>query len=225
MGFFRRLFRIGKANLNAALDQLEDPVKMIDQILRELEQDVAKVTAAVTSQMAVEKRFERELREAEQIVAKRDEQARKALAAGDEALAREALVDKKRHAEKVEVLRQNYEKAKATSEKLRGQLSNMKAKVEEMKTQRSALIAQAQAAKATKKINETMSGIGSTSLVDSFKRMEEKVQQMHDEAEAAQMLADEGKSLDEKFNELFKNEKDVEIDAELEALKAELKTN
>jgi phage shock protein A len=225
MGFFQRLFRIGKANLNAALDHLEDPVKMIDQILRELEQDVAKVTAAVTSQMAVEKRFERELREAEQIVAKRDEQARKALAAGDEALAREALVDKKRHAEKAEALRQSYEKAKATSDKLRSQLNAMKAKVEEMKTQRSTLIAQAQAAKATKKINETMSGIGSTSLVDSFKRMEEKVQQMHDEAEAAQILANEGQSLDEKFNELFKNEKDLEIDAELEALKAELKSN
>lgn len=225
MGFFRRLFRIGKANLNAALDSMEDPVKMIDQILRELEQDVAKVTAAVTSQMAVEKRFERELREAEEIVAKRDEQARKALAAGDEALAREALVDKRRHAEKVEVLRTNYEKAKATSEKLRSQLASMKSKVEEMKTQRGALVAQAQAAKATKKINETMSGIGSASLVDSFKRMEEKVRQMHDEAEAAQLLANEDKSLDEKFDELFKNHQDKDIDAELEALKAEMKNS
>jgi phage shock protein A len=58
MSFFRRLFRIGQSNVNAALDKMEEPVKMIEQILRELENDLAKVTAAVTTQMAVEKRFE-----------------------------------------------------------------------------------------------------------------------------------------------------------------------
>ncbi len=63
MSILKRIFRIGKANVNSALDKLEDPVKMIDQILRELDSDIAKVTAAVTTQMAVEKRFERELKE------------------------------------------------------------------------------------------------------------------------------------------------------------------
>ncbi|HIW34633.1 MAG TPA: PspA/IM30 family protein, partial [Candidatus Paenibacillus intestinavium] len=59
MSIFDRLFRIGKANVNAAIDKIEDPVKIIDQVLRELDEDVDIVTAAVTSQMAVEKRFER----------------------------------------------------------------------------------------------------------------------------------------------------------------------
>ncbi len=222
MSFFQRLFRIGKANANAALDKLEDPVKMIEQILRELDNDIAKVTAAVTTQMAVEKRFERELKESIDTVEKRDQQARAAIAKGEDELARQALLDKKRHSDKRDQLQINYDNAKATSEKLRKQLQDMKNKVEEMKTQKSTLIAQAQAAQATKKITQTMSGVGSSNLVDSFAKMEEKIQQMHDEAEAAHQLADEGKSIDDKFNELMKSSSATEVDDELAALKAEL---
>ncbi|GAA0359347.1 PspA/IM30 family protein [Bacillus horti] len=222
MSIFRRMFRIGKANVNSALDKMEDPVKMIEQILRELEDDVAKVTAAVTTQMAVEKRFERELKDAEALVERRDQQARQALANGEEELAREALVDKNRHVEKRDKARASYESAKANSERLRQQLSEMKSKVQDMKAQKSTLIAQAEAAKATKKINQTMSGANTDSLTNSFARMEEKVQQMHDEAQAAQELANEGKSFDDKFEEMVKSTASKDIDDELAALKAEL---
>lgn len=223
MSFFKRLFRIGQANANAALDKLEDPVKMIEQILRELENDVAKVTAAVTTQLAVEKRFERELKEAVDTVEKRDQQARMAMERGEEDLARQALLDKKRFADKRDALQVNYDRAKATSDKLRKQLQDMKNKVQEMKAQKGTLIAQAEAAKATSRINKTMSGVGSNNLVDSFARMEEKIQQMHDEAEAAHELANEGKSLDEKFDEMFKNSQEQDIEDELAALRAEVK--
>ena len=222
MSFFKRLFRIGQANANAALDKLEDPVKMIEQILRELENDVAKVTAAVTTQLAVEKRFERELKEAIDTVEKRDQQARLAMGRGEEDLARQALLDKKRFADKRDALQVNYDKAKATSDKLRKQLQDMKNKVQEMKAQKGTLIAQAEAAKATSRINKTMSGVGSNNLVDSFSRMEEKIQQMHDEAEAAHELANEGKSLDDKFDELFSNSQAQDVEDELAALKAEV---
>lgn len=222
MSVFRRIFRIGKANVNSALDKLEDPVKMIEQILRELEDDVAKVTAAVTTQMAVEKRFEREYKEAVDLVQRRDQQARQALANGDEELAREALVDKNRHVERRDRAQTSYESAKANTEKLRKQLSEMKAKVQDMKAQKSTLIAQAEAAKATQKINKTMSGANTDSLVNSFARMEEKVQQMHDEAQAAQELANEGKSFDDKFEEMMRSTATKDIDDELAALRAEL---
>ncbi len=223
MGFFKRLFRIGKANANAALDQLEEPVKMIEQILRELEDDLAKVTAAVTTQMAVEKRFERELKEAVETVEKRDQQARKAMERGEEELARQALQDKKRYTEKRDSLQANYDIAKANSDKLRKQLQNMRDKVDEMKAQKGTLVAQAQAARATQKINQTMSGVGSNNAGASFARMEEKIQQMHDEANAAQELADDGKSLDDKFADMLKDSSDKDIDDELAALKAEMK--
>ncbi len=225
MSIFKRLFRVGQANVNAAIDKMEDPVKMIDQILRELDVDIAKVTAAVTTQIAVEKRFERELKEATEVVNKRDQQARQALAAGDEALAREALSDKKRHAEKCSSLQENYDRAKQNSDKLRKQLQEMKDKVQEMKTQKSALIAQAEAAKAQQRINKTMNGVGTEDLGATFAKMEEKIKQMRDEADAAQELSDEGKALDDKIDNMLKSTKEMEIDDELAALKAEMDGN
>ena len=224
MSILKRIFRIGKANVNATLDQLEDPVKMIDQILRELDEDVAKVTAAVTTQMAVEKRFERELKEADEMVAKRTQQARAAVEKGEDELARQALLEKSRYVEKRDQLQKNYDQAKLNADKLRKQLSDMKDKVQEMKTQRSSLIAQAEAAKATKKVNETMANVGNENLGATFARMQEKINQMHDEANAAQELADEGATLDAKFEQLEKSAKEVAIDGELASLKAELQS-
>mgnify|MGYP001037429246 FL=1 len=222
MSIIKRMFRIGKANVNSALDKLEDPVKMIDQILRELDEDIAKMTAAVTTQLAVEKRFERELQETENIIAKREEQARVAVERGDDNLAREALLDKKRHIEKRDALKANYEKARENSARLRKQLDEMKSRVQDMKTKRSSLIAQAEAAKATKKITQTMSGVGSEDLAASFYKMEEKIQQMHDEAQAAQELADSERSLDSKFEELLSKTADKDVEDELAQLKASL---
>jgi len=225
MSIFERLFRIGKANVNAAVDKLEDPVKIIDQVLRELDEDVEKVTAAVTSQMAVEKRFERELKEAEELVAKRDSQARQALVAGNEELAREALADKAKQVEKRDKVQESYDRAKATADKLREQLRDLKSRVTDMKDQRSTLIAQAEAAKAQQKINSTMKGVGTNDVGATFNRMEEKIKKMHDEADAAFELANEDKSLDQKFDEQLKASKSNAIDDELAALKAELNGN
>jgi len=222
MSIFKRIFRIGQANVNSALDKLEDPVKMIDQILRELDEDIAKMTAAVTSQMAVEKRFERELEEAENIIARRDEQARVAVERGEDELAREALLDKKRHVEKRDALKLNYDKAKENAARLRKQLDDMKSRVQDMKTKRSSLIAQAEAAKATKKITQTMSGVGNENMAESFYKMEEKIQQMHDEAQAAQELADSERSLDSKFDDLMSKSSDKDVEDELAQLKASL---
>lgn len=225
MSIFQRLFRIGKANVNAAIDKIEDPVKVIDQVLRELDEDIEKVTAAVTTQMAVEKRFARELQEAEELISRRDAQARQALQSGNEELAREAIADKQVQVTKRDSLKDSHDKAAATATKLRSQLDAMKAKVSEMKSQRSALIASAEAAKAQKQINETMAGVGSNNLAATFDRMEEKIKQMHDEADAAHELANEDKSLDAKFEEAFKDTKKVAVEDELAALKAELEGN
>ena len=222
MGIFDRIFRIGKANVNSALDNLEDPVKIIDQVLRELDADVAKVTTAVTSQIAVEKRFERELNEAKEAVAKRDSQARQALSTGNEELAREALADKKRHEEKAAKLQVSYDGAKQSSEKLRAQLQDMKERVNEMKEQRGTLIAQAEAAKAQERINKTMTGVGTDDAAASFAKMEEKILKMRDQAEAAQSLADGNRDLDNKLDQMMRSTKDLEIDDELAKMKAEL---
>ena len=76
-----------------------------------------------------------------------------------------------------------------------------------------------------KQINQTMAGVGGSNLASTFNRMEEKIKQMHDEADAAHELANSDKSLDEKFEETFKATKNVAVEDELAALKAELEGN
>ncbi|MFD2117357.1 PspA/IM30 family protein [Paenibacillus yanchengensis] len=225
MSVFDRLFRIGKANVNHAIDKMEDPVKMIDQILREIDKDLEKVTAATTSQIAVEKRFERELNAAKEMAEKREQQAIQALSGGDEQLAREALTDKKRFDDKVSKIQASYDQAKASSDRLKQQLQDMKERVAEMKTQRSTLIAQAEAAKAQEKINQVMSNVGTEDLGAVFTKMEDKILKMRDQAEAAQTLANEGQELDRKMDQLLKETRDSAVEDELAKLKADLENN
>lgn len=84
MGVWKRLRDISAATVNDLLDKTEDPVKMLDQYLRDMEQDITDAEAAVAKQIAVEKRCKIEFDEACAMSEKREEQALKALEAGNE---------------------------------------------------------------------------------------------------------------------------------------------
>ncbi|MFD2169076.1 PspA/IM30 family protein [Tumebacillus lipolyticus] len=220
MALFKRLRDLTMANINALLDKAEDPVKMLDQYLRDMEEDVQDAEIAVAKQIAVEKKLKQQYQEAEELATKREAQALQALEAGNEDLARRALVDKKAVTDKAADFKAQYESAKVTADGLRGKLGEMKDQLSEMKNKRDTLKARAEAAKAQKQINQTLSGIGTDNAAKGFSRMEEKVLQLEAEAEASQEMSG-SKSLDREFAEL--NKKDTSgIDAELEALKARL---
>ncbi len=220
MALFKRMRDLTMANINALLDKAEDPVKMLDQYLRDMEEDVQDAEIAVAKQIAVEKKLKQQYQEAEELATKREAQALQALEAGNEDLARRALVDKKAVTDKAADFKAQYESAKVTADGLRGKLGEMKDQLSEMKNKRDTLKARAEAAKAQKQINQTLSGIGTDNAAKGFSRMEEKVLQLEAEAEASQEMSG-SKSLDREFAEL--NKKDTSgIDAELEALKARL---
>ncbi|TCP54722.1 phage shock protein A (PspA) family protein [Tumebacillus sp. BK434] len=221
MALFKRLRDLTMANINALLDKAEDPVKMLDQYLRDMEEDIQDAESAVAKQIAVEKKLQQQYLEAEELATKREAQALQALEAGNEDLARRALVDKKAMAEKAADFKAQYESAKTVADGLRGKLGEMKEQLGEMKNKRDTLKARAEAAKAQKQINQTLSGIGSNNAAAGFSRMEDKVLQLEAEAEASNEVSG-SKSLDREFAELNKNNTS-EIDAELEALKAKLK--
>ena len=94
MGILTRFKDIMSANINALLDKCEDPEKMIDQYMRNLESDLGKVKAETASVMAEETRCKRELDECAADVAKYQSYAEKALQAGNEADARTFLEKK-----------------------------------------------------------------------------------------------------------------------------------
>lgn len=216
--FFKRVKTVVDSELNALLDKAEDPVKMLEQFMRDMESDIRESEAAVAKQIANEKMLQKKYEEAQKMVEKRDEQAIKAIEAGNDDLARRALEDKKIHTQTAETLREAYERAKLDSESVRKKLEEMKAEYYEMKLKKDSLKARAESAKTRTKINRTLSGIGSDESRQGFDRMEEKVLQYEAEAETSEDLRSSNRSLDDEFKALETND----IDDELAALKRKM---
>ncbi|MBX7154513.1 MAG: PspA/IM30 family protein [Candidatus Kapaibacterium sp.] len=218
MGIFSRISDIFKANVNDALDQAEDPEKMLKQMVLEMEEAVNRNTLAVANAIANEKSLERKLAKAKDQSADWQAKATQALQAGREDLAKAALEKKivsDRNAADLEPI---YAQAKATSDKLRGQLDQIKNKLEEARSRQSTLIARSQAAKAQKEIAQSFSGVGSDAF-SKFDKFEGKIEKVEAEASAFEQLAGENTSLEQEFKQLGSS---ASVDAALEKLKANL---
>lgn len=219
MGVFKRLRDLTMASINDLLDKAEDPVKMLNQFLRDMEEDIQEAESGVAKQIAIEMKFKQQFEEAEDMVQKRTEQAMKALEQGNEDLARRALEDKKTHQARYDELKIQYTTAKTNADQLRSQLTEMKDEYNKLKNKKDLLIARAEAAKAQKQINQAMSGFGSDNAAKGFDRMSEKVLQMEAEAKASSELRGSNKSLDDELDALGA---DSGVEDELAVLKAQL---
>ncbi|MDE7257685.1 MAG: PspA/IM30 family protein [Lachnospiraceae bacterium] len=228
MGIMTRFKDIMAANVNALLDKAEDPEKMIDQYLRNLESDFAKVKAETASIMAEEKSAKRKLGECDEEIAKMGDYAKKAVAAGNDNDARQFLTKKSELTQKREVLVKNYELARDNSEKMRQMHDKLEADISEMKSKRDMLKAKAKVAQTQRKINEMGAGLESAgNNAAAFDRMEEKVNKMLDEADAIGELnkSASGNDIDDLTSKYDTADTGSDVDDELAALKAEMGMN
>ena len=213
------------ANVNALLDKAEDPEKMIDQYLRNLESDFAKVKAETASIIAEEKSASRKLNECDEEINRMGEYAKKAVAAGNDNDARQFLTKKNELTQKREVLAKNYELAKANSEKMRQMHDKLEADISEMKSKRDMLKAKVKVAETQRKINEMGAGLESAgNNATAFDRMEDKVNRMLDEADAIGELnkSASGNDIDDLTSKYDTADTGSDVDDELAALKAEM---
>ncbi|MGI8316794.1 PspA/IM30 family protein [Halobacillus mangrovi] len=217
--FFKRVKTVVGSEMNAMLDKAEDPVKMLDQFMRDMESDIRDAESAVAKQIANEKMLKRKYDDAQALVDKRMKQAEQAIESGNDDLARRALEDKKNHQEQADQLKESWERAQQDSNNLRKKLDEMKKEYQEMKLKKDSLKARAESAKTRTKMNRTMSNIGGDESLQGFERMEEKVMRYEAEAETSEDMSSESRSLDDEFEEL--NKKD-DVDDELAALKKKM---
>ncbi|GIP53487.1 MULTISPECIES: PspA/IM30 family protein [Paenibacillus] len=215
MSIFKRLRDLTMSNINAMIDKAEDPIKMTDQYIRDMQEDLEDAEKAVAAQIAIEKKFKALYEEQEALVAKRTQQAHTAAQAQNVELARRALEEKKAAETKMNEYKTNYDQNKTSADNLRAKLEEMRKQLTEMKNKRETLVARYNAAKAQNEINKAMTGFSSDSAASGLKRMEEKMMQMEAQAEASNELNSKGSDLDDEFEKLGK---DQAVEDELAAL-------
>lgn len=225
MGIITRFKDIMAANFNALLEKCEDPEKMIDQYLRNLEEDLEEVKEETASVMADEKSAKRKLDECTAEIAKMGEYARKAVVSGNDEEAKAFLRKKADLTEQQAVLQGQYDLACSNSQKMRQMHDKLETDIASLKTRRETLKAKVKLAETQQKLNQLGSGIESAgNNMAAFERMEEKVNKMLDEADAMAQLNEAGasddiESLTQKYDA---DSKASEVDDELAALKAEM---
>lgn len=214
MGILDRVSQLVRANVNDLIDQAEDPEKMIDQILRDMQSNITTARSQVASMIAQEKELEADVRENQELASEWEEKARRAVAAGKDDLAREALRRKHDAGENLVLYREQHSTQQHTVDKLKQQLQLLESKYQTTLSQRDSLIARQRRAAATQKVAERVSTLGPFDASSELDRMERKIRS--NEARASATIEMEDTSLDSQFREL---DYDVDIEKELEALK------
>ncbi|MCP5419402.1 MAG: PspA/IM30 family protein [Gammaproteobacteria bacterium] len=218
---FKRISDVIAANLNDLVDRVEDPERMIKQLIREMEENINSAKESVIDAMASEKQLAKELDSQRRQAEDWQKRARQALESGNEILAREALSRKKEHEKIIRNLDESWQSAKRTSERLKAQLRALESKLDEARLKKGSLVARKRAAQAREQMSQMRdhhlrSGLDSQA---SFGRMEDKISEMEARLEAREELEGGYSDVEREF---LKMEVDSEIEAELAAMKSDL---
>jgi phage shock protein A len=221
MGFFGRVATLIKSNLNDLISKSEDPEKMLTQIILDMNAQLVEVKKQVAVAIADQKRLERQWQGEKAVADEWNKKAMLAVRAGDDALAKEALLRKKEHDLLAKGYGDQFQKQSAAVSQVKLALQALNNKIGEAKRKKDLLIARNNRAKAMEEIQKAMGKLSDTSAFDAFSRMEQKIEQREAEVEAAGELAEEttGDVLRTKFAKL---EQTAGADADLEALKREM---
>lgn len=230
MKFLRRLFKIGQAEVHSAIDGIEDPIKMTEQGIRDMKEDLDKSLEALAQVKAMSIRSKNEAEEhtnkAEDYnekamlilkkaqkgdieVAEADRLATEALLKKEEALAQQkrAFADKEKFDQNVVQMEGNVQAIKQNISKWESELKILRSRVK--------------VADATKNLNKQMAKLDSNGTIALLERMKDKVIQEEALAEAYGDIANSTKSVDDEINKAV-NVNESKAHSELEKLKEQL---
>eukprot|EP00617_Octactis_speculum_P023814 CAMPEP_0185767286 /NCGR_PEP_ID=MMETSP1174-20130828/41870_1 /TAXON_ID=35687 /ORGANISM="Dictyocha speculum, Strain CCMP1381" /LENGTH=247 /DNA_ID=CAMNT_0028451379 /DNA_START=173 /DNA_END=916 /DNA_ORIENTATION=+ len=220
MNLFERFGRVAKANLNQIISNLEDPEKVMTQAVEDLNKDLVTVRQSYAEVMATQKRMEKQKEAADKLTTEWLNRAQLAIQKGDEELAREALTRKQQNAEQAASLAVQLESQGGSLDALYSSMQQLESKIAEAKATKEQFIARARTAKTSTKVNDMLSGIGSSNM-EAFDRMKEKVESLESQAEVSAQLT--GSSADVSLESKFKAlESGNDVDDELQMMKRQL---
>jgi len=190
MGIFKRIKDVSRANVHEWLDKIEDPVVMLHQYIRDMQEEISKAEVVCAKQMASERMIKQRLADAEAKALYAERRAEEALVAGQEETARAFLEDKIRWEEQAAELAHLHSQAKANADELLAQLQEMKNEFYRMQNRKNELKQRAELAQAKKRTAEVLvtHRLDASSASAGFRRIEEKILQWEAEADVKRML-------------------------------------
>jgi phage shock protein A len=219
MGLIDRILRVIRANINSLVSQTEDPEKILEQAVSEMQDDLIQLRQAVAGAIATQKRTERQSRQNQSTAEEWYRRAQLALQQNQEDLARQALTKRKSYQETAEALQAQIEQQSSIVTRLKQDMRTLESKISEAKTKKDMYIARARSAEATQRLNEMLGNATTGNALGAMERMEEKVVQLEAQSEAIASLGTE--DLEKKFLTL---EDTDDIDTELASMKAQILT-
>jgi phage shock protein A len=231
-GIFQRAHDIVQAKANKALDAAEKPDEMLDLSYEKMLEQLTQVRRALVDIAASKKRLELQEEQLQHSVDHLQDQAKQALQANREDLAKEALARKATAQQQIDEMEPQHQQLVEEEQKLTQTMNVLQKRVNDFRTQKETLKAEYTAAAAVSSVDESTAGI-SKSFKDSgqtLQRAQDKIATMQarsgalDELLESGVLEDVGGGTDDIQKELDQVGKDSEVDNELAALKAQLGT-
>jgi len=218
MGIFKRLKTITMAEINGLLDGIEDPIAMLNEYSREMEQEIVKGQNALARQIFVEKKQAALISETKSLVDKRTRQAKLALEQGDEAMAKLAVQEKLSKENQLQLYVDQLVSIKGQTQILVEKLDQLKETYNQMQQKKILLASRANVAQSMKQIQKVTVSFNSDDIARGVTRAEEKILMMEAEVQAGNQFSTPLAQLDATFDTYVSDE---ELNKELEKLKNE----
>lgn len=218
MNVFKRISDIFNSNLHSALDRIEDPAKMINLMITELQDTLSKARSSAAARKAEKVSLTNERAELTKAIERWEERARLAITNKREDLAREALAEKKSCKERILLIDEQLVSLESILTSQEVQLAQIADKLKEVKDKQKILVQRATSAKEKKQVAKTLQSSDSTDLARKFSELESKIERMEADAEMAGYHGKPSSS-----DEFSKMEMDSAIEDELAALKESMK--
>jgi len=204
---FERFARVTKANANKMLQGFEDPEKILDQAVDDMQADLIKVRQSYAEVLATQRRLGTQKEQSDEVGNEWYRRAELAVEKGDDELAKEALTRRQTAVDKSKDLEGQISKMTTSTEALFESVKSLEAKILTAKDEKEQLIARARTAKTTASVNEMLSDVtsGSGSGAGAFDRMKEKVEMLETKAEVSAGMLPEAQtsgSLEDRFKQL-----------------------
>mmetsp|Transcript_34217 Transcript_34217/g.80604 ORF Transcript_34217/g.80604 Transcript_34217/m.80604 type:complete len:298 (-) Transcript_34217:371-1264(-) len=225
MNLFDRFARVAKANLNDLANKMEDPEKIMEQAIEEMQNDLVKIRQSYAEVTATQRRLLKQKEQCDAMAQDWYKRAQLALENGNDELAKEALTRRQQQTDEANNMQSQIDQQADSLDKLFEGMKMLETKITENKAKKDQMVARARTAQSTQKVNDMISGVTGKASTDAFSRMEEKVEALEAAAEVSAEMGSlsgnilpgsSGSSVEAQFKAL---EAASEVDNELAKMK------